>query len=150
MTWKVPVFDMLYVISQPFLKISTWNFVHIFMRHCPLTYVTVFENFDLGKTVSKRKKFGPFLNFFSELLKILKIRDSSFVAVLTVSRSALLSIIFTSATPRNKLSNSDEDIRRLCAIAAKVQWVASPKIMSWKRKSCISFLRLLLILRHFI
>ena len=61
----------------------------------------------------------------------------------TVSRSALLCIIFPSATPRNKLSNSDEDIRRLCAIAAKVQWVASPKIMSWKRKSCISFLRLL-------
>ena len=48
MTWKVPVFDMFYAISQPFLKISTWNFVHIFMRHCPLTYVTVFWKFWFG------------------------------------------------------------------------------------------------------
>ena len=33
------------------------------MRHCPLTYVTFFENFDLGETVSKRKKW-TFLKLF--------------------------------------------------------------------------------------
>ena len=35
---KVPVFDMFYVISQSFLKISTFNFVHIFISHFPLIY----------------------------------------------------------------------------------------------------------------
>ena len=39
-----------------------------------------FENFDLGETVPKGKKW-VFLIFF-EILKILKIRDSSFVALL--------------------------------------------------------------------
>ena len=37
-----------------------------------------FENLDLGETVSKRKKW----TFFLEILKILEIRDSSFVALL--------------------------------------------------------------------
>ena len=50
------------------------------MRHYSLTYVTVFENFDLGGTVSKRKN-GPFLEIF-QIFQILKIRDSSFVALL--------------------------------------------------------------------
>ena len=40
-----------------------------------------FEKFDLGETVSKRKKLDIFLIFF-EVFKILKIRDSSFVALL--------------------------------------------------------------------
>ena len=35
---KCLFFYMFYAISQPFLKISTWNFVHIFKRHYPLTY----------------------------------------------------------------------------------------------------------------
>ena len=39
-----------------------------------------FENFDLGETVLK-KKLDPFLKI-SEIFKILKIRDSSFVALL--------------------------------------------------------------------
>ena len=65
MTWKVPVFDMFYAISQPFLKISTWNFVHIFMRHYPLTYVTVFWKFWFGgKLFWKEKKLDLFLNIF--------------------------------------------------------------------------------------
>ena len=82
---EVPVFDMFYGISQPVLKISTWNFVHIFMRHCPLTYVTFFfvENFDLGETVSKRKKITFFIKKKNlEIFKMLKIRDSSSVALL--------------------------------------------------------------------
>ena len=41
----------------------------------------LFENYDLGETVSKRKK-DIFLIFFFEIFKILKIRDSSFVALL--------------------------------------------------------------------
>ena len=40
-----------------------------------------FENFDLGETVSKRNKMDIFWKFF-EIFKILKIRDSSFVALL--------------------------------------------------------------------
>ena len=40
-----------------------------------------FENFDLGETVSKRKKNGHFWKFF-KIFKILKIQDSSFVALL--------------------------------------------------------------------
>ena len=51
------------------------------MRHYPLTYVTVFEIFDLGETVSKRKKLDLFLEIFQNF-EILKIRDSSFVALL--------------------------------------------------------------------
>ena len=65
MTWKVPVFDMFYVISQPFLKLSTWNFVHIFMRHCPLTYVTVIWKFWFGgNCFEKKKTFGHFFENF--------------------------------------------------------------------------------------
>ena len=41
-----------------------------------------FQNFDLGETVSKRKKLGIFLFIFFEIFKILKIRDSIFVALL--------------------------------------------------------------------
>ena len=52
------------------------------MRHCRLTYVTVFENFDLGETVLKKN--GHFFIFFLEIFKILKIRDSSFVAILII------------------------------------------------------------------
>ena len=52
-------------ISQPFLKISTWNFVHIFMRDCPLTYVTFFcWKFWFGETVSKIRKIGHFFRIF--------------------------------------------------------------------------------------
>ena len=51
------------------------------MGQYPLTYVTVFENFDLGKVFRKEKKIGPFLENF-KIFKILKIRDSSFVAPL--------------------------------------------------------------------
>ena len=54
------------------------------MRHYPLTYVTVFENFDLGETVSKRKKSVFFFYFFN-IFKTLKIRDSSFVVLLILS-----------------------------------------------------------------
>ena len=52
------------------------------MRHCPLTYVTVFflQNFEWGENVSKRKKRHFFLIFL--ILKILKSRDSSVVALL--------------------------------------------------------------------
>ena len=59
------LFDMLYVISQPFLKISTSNFVHIFMRHCPLTNVPVFFSKILiwGETVLKIKNWTFFENF---------------------------------------------------------------------------------------
>ena len=84
MTWKVSVFDMFYVISQPFLKLSTWNFVHIFISHCPLTYCTFFFFKILmlrGKILKKKKtcwKFWKFLVIFKKF----KIRDSSFVALL--------------------------------------------------------------------
>ena len=40
-----------------------------------------FKIFDLGETVSKRKKLDIFFEIF-EILKILKIRDNSFVALL--------------------------------------------------------------------
>ena len=53
-TWKVPVFETFYFISQP---TSTWNFVHIFISHRPLTYCTVFwrKNIILrGKIVKKK------------------------------------------------------------------------------------------------
>ena len=52
------------------------------MRHCPLTYVMFFENFDLGETVSKRKN-EHFLKIY-DIFKTLKIRDSSFVALLVL------------------------------------------------------------------
>ena len=65
MTWKVPVFDMFYVISQLFLKISTWNFLHIFISHCPLTYGTVFENFDFEEEYFEKEK--EMLIFFESL-----------------------------------------------------------------------------------
>ena len=58
------------VAADP-IRISTWNFVHIFVRHCPLTYVTFFENFDLGETVSKRKKW-TFFETFSKCSKFWK------------------------------------------------------------------------------
>ena len=41
-----------------------------------------FENFDLGETVLKRKKIGHFFCKFLKIFEILKIRDSSFVALL--------------------------------------------------------------------
>ena len=41
-----------------------------------------FENFDLGETVLKRKKYWTFFWKISKIFKILKIRDSSFVALL--------------------------------------------------------------------
>ena len=40
-----------------------------------------FENFDLGELSLKEQKFDIFWKF-SKILKILKIRDSSFVALL--------------------------------------------------------------------
>ena len=57
---------MFYVISQPFLKISTLNFVHIFISYCPLTNYPVFETFDFeGENFEKEKKL-------SKILKILR------------------------------------------------------------------------------
>ena len=50
------------------------------MRHFPLTYATVFGFFIWGETCSKRKKWA-FLKI-SEIFKILKIRNSSFVTLL--------------------------------------------------------------------
>ena len=50
------------------------------MRHCLLTYVTVFL-IDLGGNCFEKKKIGLFFNIF-EMLNILKIRDSSFVVLL--------------------------------------------------------------------
>ena len=42
------------VITQPFLKISTWNFIYIFISHCHLTYYMFFWNFlFLGENVSE-------------------------------------------------------------------------------------------------
>ena len=54
------------------LKISTWNFVHIFMRHCPLTYVTflLLKILIWGK-LSQKEKNGHFLKFF-EIFNIWK------------------------------------------------------------------------------
>ena len=49
-------FNMFYDISQAFLNISTWNFVHIFMRHCPLTYICyVFLNWFGGNCLENKK-----------------------------------------------------------------------------------------------
>ena len=43
----------------------------------------LFENFDLGgNCLEKKKKLGIFLIFFSKFPKFLKIRESSFVALL--------------------------------------------------------------------
>ena len=56
---------MFYVISQPFLKISTWNFVHIFISHCPLTYYTFFWKFWFwGGKFWKRKNMLEMLEIF--------------------------------------------------------------------------------------
>ena len=41
-----------------------------------------FENFDLGGNCLEKIKIGHFFNFFLEIFEILKIRDSSFVALL--------------------------------------------------------------------
>ena len=38
--------------------------LYTFMRYCPLTYVTFFENFDLGGNCFEKKKNGPFLKSF--------------------------------------------------------------------------------------
>ena len=53
---KVPVFDTFYVIIQPFLKISTWNFVHTFISHFHLTYFIFFEILICEETFWKIKK----------------------------------------------------------------------------------------------
>ena len=76
-------FDMFYAISQLFLKIPTWNFVHIFMRYCPLTFVTVFLKILIWGKLSRKEKNGHFFKIF-DIFKILKIRDSSFVALLNL------------------------------------------------------------------
>ena len=39
------------------------------MIHYPLTYVTVFENFNLGENCLEKKKNGHFLDFFQNLEK---------------------------------------------------------------------------------
>ena len=60
-----------FVISQPFLKISTLNFVHILISHYPLTYTTVFLNKKVfeGEHFEKEKAenfvFRNFQNFES-------------------------------------------------------------------------------------
>ena len=54
----------------------------MFMRHCSLTYVTVFENCDLGGNCFEKKKIGYCFWKFLKISKILKIRDSRFVALL--------------------------------------------------------------------
>ena len=41
-----------------------------------------FENFDLGENCFEKKKIDIFLIFFFEIFRILKIRDSSFVALI--------------------------------------------------------------------
>ena len=66
------LFYMFYVISQPILKISTLNFVHLFMRHCPLTYVTFFENFDLGGNCLENKKMDICFENFSKFSQFWK------------------------------------------------------------------------------
>ena len=78
MTWKVPVFDMFYVISQPFLKISSWNFVHIFMRHFPLTNVTVFWKFWFwGGKFWKGKKIVENFEYFEVLWVLVLLPEGS-------------------------------------------------------------------------
>ena len=87
MTWKVPGFDMFYVISQPFLKISTWNFVRIFICHWHLTYFTAFWKFWFrGITFLKEKKMDLF--FFSrnlQLFAICEICNCNYCKILTFS-----------------------------------------------------------------
>ena len=46
---------MIYVINQTFLKISTSNFVHIFISHCHISYVPLVDNSDFQ---------GRFENYF--------------------------------------------------------------------------------------
>ena len=60
-------------------KWEQFKIVLLFMDH-PVCYV-FFENFGLGKLFRKEKKLTFFLAIFG-IFKILKIRDSSFVALL--------------------------------------------------------------------
>ena len=53
------------------------------MRHFPLTYVKVFKKkLFWGKLFRKEKKWIFFVIFCFKIFKILKTRDSSFVALL--------------------------------------------------------------------
>ena len=61
-------FHMIYVISQPFLKLSTWIVLHIFVRHCPLTYCTFFWRFWFKGFL--KKQIGHFFWNFSKFWKL--------------------------------------------------------------------------------
>ena len=78
MTWKVPFLYMFYVISKPFFKVSTWNFVHIFISHFPLTYCTVIWKFWFWGEILEKNIIFRFLIFFY----IWKFLESNFVALL--------------------------------------------------------------------
>ena len=58
---------MFYVITQPFFKMQTCNFVHIFISHCHLAYILFLTNLILGETLKIKNKnvenFGNFRNF---------------------------------------------------------------------------------------
>ena len=83
MTWKVPVFDMFYVISQPFFEdIDLKCCTHIH-QSLPSNISSVsFENFVFeGVNFEKEKKLLKIWKFW-RIFKIFKIQDSSFVAPL--------------------------------------------------------------------
>ena len=80
---KSAFFDMFYVISQPFLKISTWNCAHILISHFPVTYSRFFEEKHVlrVKQILKKKKKLKILEIF-KIFKISNIWNIRFVALL--------------------------------------------------------------------
>ena len=128
---RLYIFDMFYVISQPFLKISTWNCVHIFMRHCPLPCVTFFllKILILGENVSKRKKVDIFLNFF-RYFKFFENQRYSFIALLIIRHKSIdrsLKTAPVAAIPVNLFcwSKSAKHNVTLTSLTADLLWPGS-------------------------
>ena len=128
MTWKVPVFDMFYVISQPFFKISTWNFVHIFMRHCPhmLHMLRFFVKILIWGKLFRKEKNGHFF-------LILPHRR---IIMLSASNSASIVKVWPQTISNDLISTVVSTIERFRKAFARI-----PEKNSFLEKFCEPFAR---------
>ena len=89
MPWKVAIFHIQSAIKTTFMKGITWNLVHTFFRVSSSTYIPVFWKFwNFGGFFEKIKKNVEKNLKISEIFKISKIRDSSFVVYSFLHRLA--------------------------------------------------------------
>ena len=67
--------------TQPFFKIATWNFAHIFIGKCFYTYIPFFENSKNFLSIFEKQFFMIIFPNFKIFTQKIEIRDSSLIVM---------------------------------------------------------------------